>query len=318
MDLLEHEVRIARLLCHIDVPVDVSDLRLNRGARLVGKGDSLRSELRELAILENDDVASRIDEGNHVRSHVRAGLATADNDGRILAGDGNHARLVGTDSGKAVGTHDMRAGLSDGGHEIVGLRIALLNEVGEYLGVRLGLEDMSTGDELFAELRKVLDDAVVDDRDAAVAARVGVGIGDRGLAVGRPTRVADATSRLLVHVVKLGLETSDLAHATDHIKADLGAVAHLKRHARRIIAAVLETLQAINENVLYGFRAGIAYDSTHIALPPLCRAPIWRDKAHHRRPRNVVTNLRGNSLAADFSSGGCVREKIALIFRGVG
>ena len=81
VDLLEHEVRIARLLCHVDVPVDVSDLRLNRGTRLVGKGDSPRSELRELAILENDDVASRIDEGNHVRGHVRAGLATADNDG---------------------------------------------------------------------------------------------------------------------------------------------------------------------------------------------------------------------------------------------
>ena len=159
---------------------------------------------------------------------------------------------------------------------------------------------------------------MVNDRDATVAARVGVGIGDRGLAVGRPTRVANATSRLLVHVVKLGLETRDLTHATNHIEAGFGAVAHLKRHARGIIAAVLEALQAIDKNVLYGFRAGIAYDSAHIALPPLCRAPIWRDKAHHRRPRNVVTNLRGNSLAADFSSGGFVREKIALIFRGVG
>mgnify|MGYP004554309519 CR=1 FL=1 len=177
---------------------------------------------------------------------------------------------------------------------------------------------MSTGDELFAELRKVLDDAVVNDRDATVTARVGVGIGDGGLAVGGPARVANAASRLLVHVVKLGLETRNLTHATNHIKAGLRVVAHLKRHARGIIAAVLETLQAIDENILYGFRAGIAYDSAHIALPPLCRAPIWRDKAHHRRPRNVVTNLRGNSLAADFSSGGFVREKIAPIFRRVG
>ena len=197
-DLLEHEVGIAALLRHVDVPVDMRDGGLDGVAVGVGVGDALRRETGELAVFEHHDVARRIDHRDDVGGHVAAGLTLADDDGAILAGDGDHAGLVGTNRGEAVGTNHVRTRLAYGSEQIVraGLAVAalvcLLNEVSEDLGVGVAREVMTARLELFTELGEVLDDTVVDNGDATIAARVRMCVRHGGTTVRRPARVADA------------------------------------------------------------------------------------------------------------------------------
>ena len=71
-------------------------------------------------------------------------------------------------------------------------RVRLLHEVREDLGVGLGVEAVAARRELVAQVREVLDDAVVDDRDLARAVHVGMGVEVVGPAVGRPAGVREA------------------------------------------------------------------------------------------------------------------------------
>ena len=62
--------------------------------------------------------------------------------------------------------------------------------MGDNLGVRFGGEDVPPGGELLAQLAEILDDAVMDHRDAVAGMGMGVVLGR--LAVGRPAGVANA------------------------------------------------------------------------------------------------------------------------------
>ena len=68
------------------------------------------------------------------------------------------------------------------------------DELGDDLGVGVAAEDDALGLQLPLEGGVVLDDAVVDDGDGAVAAEVRVGVAVGGRAVRRPARVADAVA----------------------------------------------------------------------------------------------------------------------------
>lgn len=122
--------------------------------------------------------------------------------------------------------------------------------------------------ENFAELREVLDDAVVDDGDAAVAAHVRVRVGGGGAPVGGPAGVADATGGALLIALEFGGEAGDLAHAADHVEAGLPVGASdLERHARRVVASVLHACQALDEDLLRLVLAGESDDAAHTVVP---------------------------------------------------
>ena len=144
----------------------------------------------------------------------------------------------------------------------------------EDLRVGLAGEAVAAGLELRAELGEVLDDAVVDHRDAAVAAGVGMRVGRRGAAVRRPARVADAAGAGVVAVRELGLEARDLAHPAHDVQAGRpapGPRRALERHARRVVAAVLEPLEPGDEDVLRCIRSGVSDDSAHERILPADR-----------------------------------------------
>ncbi len=64
------------------------------------------------------------------------------------------------------------------------------DEMGDDLGVGLRGEDVALGRQFLAQLAEILDNAIVNDRDAFAGVRMGVGL--VRLAVRRPARVADA------------------------------------------------------------------------------------------------------------------------------
>jgi len=114
--------------------------------------------------------------------------------------------------------------------------------------------------QLVLQLEVVLDDAVVDDDDLAGAIAVRVGVLLRRPAVRRPAGVADAElagDRLGADGV---LEARELAGAPPHVNR---AVAH-DGHAGRVVTAVLEATQPVDEDGHHGFRADVADDAAHV------------------------------------------------------
>src|SRR5699024_8731030 len=121
-------------------------------------------------------------------------------------------------------------------------------------------------DQAVLELLEVFNDAVVHDGDLLVAAIVRVGVLHRGLAVGGPAGVADAAGAL--H------GAAAVGHITEHAQAALGlddldlARRVLHGDAGRIIPAVFELGQPVQQDRRGLRSAGKAYDSTHGVSPP--------------------------------------------------
>ena len=111
--------------------------------------------------------------------------------------------------------------------------------------------------ERLLQLEVVLDDAVVHHRHAAVAVRVGVLVGR--LAVRGPAGMADAgraARRLLAEAL---LQIGELALGAH----DREALLPQDREARRIIAAVLELAQTLDEQVRAILVADVPNDAAH-------------------------------------------------------
>src|SRR5216684_502719 len=127
--------------------------------------------------------------------------------------------------------------------EAVGLHLTL-DQMRDDLRVGFRDELVALPLELLLQIQVVLDDAVVDDDDLAraVAVRVGVFLG--WPAVRRPARVADA----VLTRQRIGddhpFEVRQLAGASPQVHR---AAVH-DRDARRIVAAVLELSQPLDEN----------------------------------------------------------------------
>ena len=113
--------------------------------------------------------------------------------------------------------------------------------------------------ELPLQIEVVLDDAVVHDDDlpGAVAVRVGVLLGRP--AVRRPARVADAVVAVERVRGQHFLEPRELPRAApqlDRAVADDG-------HARRVVAAILEPPQPVDEDGDDLLAADVSDDSAH-------------------------------------------------------
>ena len=137
----------------------------------------------------------------------------------------------------------------------------LLDQVRDDFGVGLGDELVAAALQLLLQLEVVLDDAVVNDDDlvGAVAMRVGVLLG--GAAVRRPARVArDRRGREIGVVGDHRFEIRQLPGAA----ANVEAVAVDDGDASRVVAAILEPAQALDEDRDDGFVADVSDDAAHI------------------------------------------------------
>ena len=112
-DLLHHEVGIPALFGHIDIPVDMRDLGLNNVSAIIGEFNTLGRKAGELPVLENHDVARRVDKGDDVGGNIAAVLAATDDYRAVLAGNRDDPGLVRTHGGQTVGTHHVRARLAN-------------------------------------------------------------------------------------------------------------------------------------------------------------------------------------------------------------
>ena len=286
VDLFQHEVGVAALLGHVEVPIHVRHLGLERLAARVVERHGVRRELRHLAVGQHRHVARAVDHGDDVAGHVGAVLGEAHHERRVLARRHDGAGLPVARDRDGVGTDQALGRLAHGLQKVAALGKALLHEVRDDLGVGLARERMPAPLQLLAQLGEVLDDAVVHDGHASVAGGVGMRVRLARAAVRGPARVADAARARKAERFDEARQPAHLALAVHDFK--LAALLH--GDTRRVVAAILEARQPLDEDALHGTMPGVSNDSAHGRL--LCRsgAPIV---AH--RPR---AGLRARAACA--------------------
>ena len=185
----------------------------------------------------------------------------------MISGDpfrADHQRvgLVGVDDGDAVRPADLAQALLHGL-----LQVALVvagKEVGQDLGVGLALElDAFLLQEL-PQGRPVLDDAVVDDGQFARHVGVRVGVDVVGRPVGGPAGVRDAEGGGGVGAPQAFFQGGDAALGLDDRQPPVMVLK--QRHPGRVVPAVLQALQAFQEDRVGLLRADVSDDAAHAIL----------------------------------------------------
>ena len=138
--------------------------------------------------------------------------------------------------------------------------VGLLDQVRDRLGVGLGRERVAALLEPVAELPEVLDDPVVDHRDLAGAVLVGMGVEVVGPAVGRPAGVREPDRRVGRPVRDRRLEVGELARL---LLDEQVALLVDEGDPGRVVAAVLEPPETLDQDGARLTRAGIADDAAH-------------------------------------------------------
>ncbi len=263
VDLLEHVRLVAALLRALLVPVDLDHVgRVVRAGGLV-EDRALRRELDDVAVLgELHEAGLREERGNRRREEHLA-LADADDERRLTACADEQVGMVVMDDDEGEVAFELRVRLLHRGDEVA--VVVALDEMHDDFGVGLRGKRVSVVEQRLAQLAVVLDDPVQHDRDLVLVAagqRMRVLLGHA--AVRRPARVPEAVRRL--GSVRAGGRLQDLQVADGaHV---LEPVGFTQREARGVVAAVLQLLEALQQQRLRVPTPDISDDPAHMS--PLC------------------------------------------------
>jgi hypothetical protein len=134
------------------------------------------------------------------------------------------------------------------------------DQVAEHLGVGFGLEGVVLADQEAFDRGVIFDDAVVHERELAIAAEMRVRVGVGHPAVGGPTRMADAgRAGKMVFRDLLG----EIVHPAD-LFDDVEVAVLLDGESGRIVAAVFQALQSLEQDGSRLLFTHIADDAAHI------------------------------------------------------
>src|SRR5205814_2100490 len=249
---------VARLLRHDRVPQDALRRLRDRAAEEVGKRHAGARDDRHFLVAEKHDVAGVAEDGGDVGGDEELASAEADDDRRAFPHRDDLFRIVCRNQDQREQPAHLHQRAADRVLEAVAPHLAL-DQVRDDLGVGLGDEAVPLRLQLVLQIEVVLDDAVVDDDDlaGAVAMRMGVLLGRTS--VRRPAGVADAVI------------TGDRIGADNlfQVRQFAGAAAQIDRavadhgDSRRVVAAIFEPPQAVDENRHDVLRSDVADNSTH-------------------------------------------------------
>ncbi len=206
-------------------------------------------------------------EGGDRRAEELLAVAAADDERALLARGDDHAGGVGGDRHERVVAAQPRIGAAHRLDEAGAVEVAG-DQVRDHLGVGLRREDGAVGQELLLELHVVLDDAVDHDVDPVVGVEVRVRVGLRDAPVRRPARVADPgrggrrEHRDGTLAVALGHRLAQVGEVADRAHG-LEPLLTLEGDACGVVAAVLELLQPVEQDLLDRAMTDVADDSAH-------------------------------------------------------
>ena len=191
VDFLQHVVREVALLRRIGRELALVHLALDRVAVLVQDAVAVAADLADVAFLEEDEAARHRQQRRHVGGDEVLAVAQADDDRAALARKDDALGVLLRDHGERIRAFELGDGRADRLEQVAGLLQVVVNAVRDHFGVGLGRELVAGGLQLVAQLFVVLDDAVVDERDA-VPGDVRVRVALARHAVRGPAGVRDA------------------------------------------------------------------------------------------------------------------------------
>jgi len=188
-------------------------------------------------------------------------------DGRPLLRRDDPIRVVGRQGGDGERAFELRY---RGPHRLFeGASEIFFDEVDDDLGVGLGPERVPLRAQFPFQGEVVLDNAVVDDDQAARAVHMGMSVFLARPAVRRPPRMAEAASALHGRFAEAVFELLDLAFDPP----DLDRPPVDDCDPGRVIAAVFEFFQPVDEDRDNALRPDIAHDAAH--MPPLSENSVF-------------------------------------------
>ncbi|GJD49993.1 hypothetical protein OPKNFCMD_2729 [Methylobacterium crusticola] len=277
VDLLRHEVAVVALVDQEGLGGDFLAGPGDDGAGLVADLGAVPGQDGPVALLQIADLVREGGEREGVGAEIGLAVAEAQGQRGAVAGADQEVLLAGEQEGEREGAAQARQRRLDGrdGPEAGPHQVA--DELGHHLGVGLGLEGAAGGLELGLQLAEILDDAVVDHREALGGVRVGVGL--VGAAMRRPAGVADADGAGEGVLEQLELEVRELALSPPPLQA----AGFQGGDARRVVAAILEPAQGVDHLSRHGTPPDDSHDAAHARrlASPLGTVPFRNDP----RPR---------------------------------
>ena len=261
-------MRIAAALGRFRRPLDLLDARLSQspaGAQRHAVG----GERRHVAVVEINHAAGVFDQRQGVGSQQRGAVGQPHRQRAALPRGHDQPRLIDANHAQRIGAVDSRQRLFNRRDQVACVTVADQMRDDFRIGVRSKI--VPIGLQLVPQFGKVLDDAVVNQRDSTGGITVRVRVLVRGISVGRPARMADADGRArgTVQLRQLGFE---VRHAAGRAYDIQFAVGGQQRYAGRVIAAVLQELEAGHEDRRRRLRANISDDSAHgVGMTSACR-----------------------------------------------
>jgi len=259
MDLLFHEVPVIALLHQSRGGGHGAHSPLHRCAARIEDQRLIVVDGDVVALLQiGDAVGERPDRqgvgaDEHlalaITDHQRTAAPRAHDQGVVAL----HQHADGVGAGQAG-----EGGLQRRERRLSGLDLAV-DQVGDDLGVGVAGEYPALRDQFALQFGEVLDDPVV--HDCHPARDLGVGVAGGGRAVGGPAGMADAGEtgqRLCAQGVLQGADLAGRAAPVQPASLD-------GRHARRIIAAVFQPPQAVDQPLRDRGLADDANDAAHFA-----------------------------------------------------
>ena len=236
-DLLEHEVLVGALGRGGGIVPSYPPLLLDGAAFEVGAGGAFGGDDGHLAVGEVGDAVDGAGDCGEVAGEEALARAASDDEtaGVADAEADDGAGSAGADDGDGVAALEELGGLAHGLLQGCATFEEALDQERDDLGVGLRPEDAAFAEEVGAQRFVVLDDAVVDDGDVARAVGVGMGVLERGPAVGGPAGVGDGGGAGVFEVV--AGEVGDLPRGLADVE---GAASVKDGDARAVVAAVFE------------------------------------------------------------------------------
>ena len=252
---------------------------LHRLAARVDHAIAAGADLSAIAVLQIHDAPRHRQERGDIRGGEILAVADAKEKRRSAACDDHSIRVARRDDGKGERAVELGDRAHRGGEERRRRLAVLGHEMRHDFGVGVRGKRIAGALQPLADRLVVLDDAVVHERDVAGEVRVRIALGRR--AVRRPARVGNTGLTADVIAGGLGGKLGDAAGRADAFYR--GAVDY--GDARRVVAAVLETPQAVDQDRHDVPARGGADDAAHWARPSSSAAssPEWKPGA--RAPR---------------------------------
>jgi hypothetical protein len=282
VDFLGHEMIVAGLVN--DGGGGRGDLDLAVGGAAFGVEDLHVGALDDgdIAFFQIGDAVGEGRQREGVGAEIGFGLGITHGQGRALAGADQQAFMVLEDHRQGIGASQPRHRLLRRFGGVQALVEIVGDEMGGDFGVGLGFKRVAALAQFVAQVAEILDDAVMDDRDAAAGVRMGIGLG--GGAMGGPAGMADAGTpaqrAFLQHFGQL-VELPGRAAALD------GAI-HQGGDAGAVIAAIFQAAQRLDQDGGHFPRARDADNAAHFTFSPCWRGtppPSHVVRSGRRAPR---------------------------------